>query len=1138
MIQLLNSINIIIMDYKENILKWLDSELAEITEITTKNACRTIELTYPYENEEITEETTLWYEQGNKIYIPEINGISSCLYVINTDYQIDFWKENTITVTAEEVLTELNFDVISFDSADALPVNLTNLREWFGGYYNVTGIDTLNTKHNKVSPKGVMTYMSLLRMIEEQTERTFITEYTVRGADINNPNKITRELYLANIENEHYISNTETLDLNYNLDSLEFIKSEEKTYNAMAPVFNESNTIDISDVGINTSSNVISTAQNNTSETGPSLLQDWLEYEVNEGETVPMIIEKDEQGNTVTTATWSAPFTKKSGELYIKYDGVTRANYTRIHSYDDTLKPDTLKVGTVSTSETLVEAVYNTLAVALLGKLQPTFELSIKVKDIQMLLGDNNLGYQLHESLLVKVPNFNYYVPCRITETVKNLHLPGENTIKLETEVASITELIDTNIAAHDVIISGFENNNRTGGVLLAEDVPLSEQMVTITVKLIKSYATSDEVTQQNYATFDPYNNTYTFNKDQIQNLEKAIRNNVIENEYFDQNEYRLRDAKGYVYSVPKLWCLAIYYAWIQMFYNDEKNKGLGNGVLDSSITVHYYPNAFDTINGLSFSESKKYYTSIFYQYVESSTAEFEENNMDWSIPFGVNCSPLAEVGGIASILSVLSALLKTFIPPKQLSDMVSLNSDYMAVLTNLKNKYGFRARILMFTEENLTSYMKTSHEPILLNLKRTALTNEYFNGVHSNDNTFDYFYVLVNGWIYIDDVLMCNVIENVVQIYNPQYRQFKPSMNNLVPFDVLFDSNSFYFNTSTNQLWRVDNAPINDSWMIIFENSEDNLANYEEVQQMLVSISQFDPSIKTYHFYINEVRNAIMEMIKTNSETIGISNMNTWTTLKTTDGTSYSNVSMFWLRAIAYAFMYYYRNHDEKSSNLSVDAGNSTDSMKYYNHFDVDSGEIGEYDWFSPCYPKSSNNVMGYICSTLLFNLGIPYSPYDFSSGSGYTSFDDIATQIKNKAGKVLGSDALHTFIVDATSVNIKKYLQKTDYDEFMYTVILTYAYDSSLNNTAYFSQTHYPVMLYSVDGNNVSLMNILANGNSPSNRYNVSISNSGNYNPYSSKNVTTLVNSITAASNSISGGDKNKMLVISWYTKDELGG
>ena len=159
-----NPLNLIVLHGDETLLTWLDVDKAKIIETNSKNSCRKIEITYPYENKIIQEDTDLWYEQGNKIFVPAQNGISACLYVINTEYEIDFWKENTITVTAEEVLCELNYDVISFKSNSNYKITSGQLEAWFGDYYEIGIIDAMTNNRKQITPEGVMTYMSLLRL--------------------------------------------------------------------------------------------------------------------------------------------------------------------------------------------------------------------------------------------------------------------------------------------------------------------------------------------------------------------------------------------------------------------------------------------------------------------------------------------------------------------------------------------------------------------------------------------------------------------------------------------------------------------------------------------------------------------------------------------------------------------------------------------------------------------------------------------------------------------------------------------------------------------------------------------------------------------------------------------------------------
>lgn len=1132
-----DTLNIIVFDYKETVIKWLDPELADIKETTTEDACRKIEITYPYENEEITEEQTLWYDQGNKIYIPSMNGITSCLYVINTEYSIDFWKDNTITITAEEVLTELNYDVISFENADAIPITVSQLDEWFGSYYTISGVDTLKANHSNVSPEGIMTYMSLFRMIEEQTERKFITTYESEG------NKINRYLRLVNIDNDEYIAPTETLDLNYNLDSLEFIKSEENTYNSMAPILNSTNATDVDDIVSSTNigtttSNIVSNAQNNTTTTEEerSILQDWIDYEVMEGETVPMIIQKDDEGNTVASAYWSAPFKKEAGQLYISHEGTTRANYTHVHPFDESKAPPRAKCGTVSTSETLMPAIYNVLANALLAKIQPDFELKIDVKDIQMLLGNDNLGYQLYESLQVKVPNFNYFVPCRITETVKNLHLPGENSIRIKTEVASITEILDSQINSHDVIISSYDKDCEVGGILTSNGEPLANQLVTVTVRLHEAYATENNSIQQHILTFDPFNQTYVFSSEQIWNLEKVLRNGIISNDTDWSNaEYRLRDVTGNVYSVPSDWCNFIYFAFLQIH---EDNKAHGKDTFDKTITVHYYENAQTLVNSASsYEDTKKYYVSWMYDFLEDHIDLYETlYSFNPGVSHGFNpYVPTTTLPGkyFTLVLYTVLGLLKKYVDFNVVYEIIKdANTPAEGyALCESDNRINLQYDNVRFTWENVKNYV--AKKPFIL---LVLVNTDYLQSVDiipsvSYSNPDGGWYI-INGWATISGT-------NYVKCINPFSQVYSPSQGSIVTEYVHFNAlyNAVKTAYSTDEIGSYyDTSAVTEGDVpgcMVLSLDERSLADYEEVKQMIVNTEDFSPDIKTYKFNINTIRETSIQLMKNMTGT-NVYLMSASTSMKSTDNTVYDNVGMNWIRAMCLAYMFYYRTHEEKSSNLTINAGVNEDSGKYMAHIDTGMNSVGNYDWFSPCYPSNSNNRLGYICATLLFNLGIPYSPYDFNSTNSYDSLSDIAEIIANKAG----NGNINYVIKDLNSSNLQTYLSNVQRDEFMETVILTYAYSTSLNNTAYFSQTNYPIMLYGRDNTTIRYMNILANGNSPTNRYNVPVSSAGDYNPYGETSISNIVSWNNSVTGQLQGGDKNKMLVLSWKTQSQLGG
>lgn len=1178
-----NSLNIIVLDSNENVIRWLDPDLCEVIETSKKNACRKIELTYPYESEVILEDDTLWYQQGNKIFVPSMNGIKSCLYVINTNYDIDFWKENTIHLEAEEVIVELNNDVIYFEEDSIINVTTQKLDEWFGSYYDIGTIDTLASNRKQVTPSGIMTRMSLLRMIEEQTDRISITTYTNEG------NKILRSLSLANPEDTRFISKTDTLDLNYNLESLEFTKSEEDTYTALAPIFSNTNVAsaeDVQELQNKVSAHIIAKAElatenystkqymqllnnmynalsdqalisgGNTviSTDTTDIIQDWLDYEVMEGQEIPMIIKTDEEGNVVSESSWYAPFEKSKGELYIKFNGHNQTTYSTIKPYNQNKAPEKYKIGTENTNETLVEAIYNELALSLLNKIHPDYELEISVKDIQQLLGLNDLGYQLHESLQVRVPNFNYYVPCRITETTKNLHHPGENKIKIETEITTVYNLEETMIKSENRIISANDTNDVIGGLLLCDNVGLPDQYVTMNIKLVKGYTETEieksSTIQQQIKTFDPVNNYYVFSEQQIANLEKAIRNDIIKNGWEGTQEYyRLRDIDGTVYSVPFRWCISIYCTRNQLYCNNEEyysenpTDALGKGFFEDTISVHYYPNAIEIMtNGVNYLNSKQYYPSVYYLWWDSIiedvkdrthlTGEFLPPMTSSERQNGPTCTPAS--------LSNATSILRNYHTEYELATLMGTNAETGTNRVNANNvmkELGFNVEIVEVTNENIIKYINPGHVASI-DVDVSKLGEEYYNNIYEGSDPGNHS-VIVYDWYWMGNTnsLYVAVMDTNLPVFNPGYlpnTSFECGKNNWMSWRTLLNAINGRYQDG---VWYV--AESGTKHMTIISNSEENISTVEEVTGSYVITPSFSPEINNYKFNLSIVNNAVKDMLHVISDTnLNIDIMSSSNNIKTATNTVLENISMWWLRALLLAAAYYYQNNEiETNEDIIVDASPTSNSMKYYEHFNTLIDVIGDYDWFTPCTPSNRDLRFNYVCTTLLFYLGICYNYLAFTFESSYMGFEKIGKLLVDKAGKTNNTPYLNYFVVPLNSTNIGKYLKKTAYhDSFMTTVILTYAYSTDLNTTAIVKDDYYPVMLYNKNGSNVDYMNISAGGNNLTNRYNTRISEAENYNPFKTTSISNMVSWNSSINDLLDDGDKGNMLVISYYTKAEL--
>ena len=1187
--------NIIIMDARENLIRWLDPDLCDVEETNAVNKCRKITITYPYENRVILEDEVQWYEQGNKIYIPSINGVTSCLYVINTDYEIDFWKENKVTVEAEEVLTELNYDVVSFKSGSVITITEEKLEEWFGSYYDIGVIDSLASNRKQISPEGVMTRMSLFRLIEEQTERTFITDYNVEEG-----NKIIRTLSLRDINTEDFDAQTETLDLNYNLESLEFTKSEEKTYNAIAPLISPNNAVTGEDVANLTSAElsslIVRSAEsktstntmtqyplsfsipsdtvnmsntdlntlfamylNNTGTTGndnvggdttgntvstpttktyDELLTEWLDYEVFAGQEVPMIIKQDDDGNTVVASTWYAPFSKNKGELYIYSEGESQASYNLVSSYDKTKSSNKLKIATMTTSEQLVQGIYNDLAVSLLTKLSPQFELKIDVKDIQVLLGLDNLGYQLHERLEVRVPNFNYFVPCRIVETTKNLHLPGENKIKVETDVTSILKLYGSRIESNDMIISSYDTNTPFGGVLYGgedEQEALQNRTITVSIKLTKVYSATNEQIQQQIKKFDPYNNTYVFSDEEIQRLERALRNDAIKHNR--QDEYRMRDINGNVYSVPQIWARAIHATRCQIYINNESvyggfgKTGLGHGVFDETISVHYYPDNREKLAVYTtgtYETNKRYYPSRYIDIHNGQIAMFKRMGLN---PYSIVLSHENQNGPtcVPAACSNISSYLYTYHTEYALAKLMNAEDNG----TSFNNAQatmeilGFKCTPLEATAENIKRYLNLDGM-ILIAVNAGSLIAEYGDGRYQGINEF-HALVLTDWYLQENNRVFVRIMDSNIPYLNPMLDKFYPyddEGGTFWAFEMVRNATVSYYN---GEKWgNVTSNLITTRHMMYIENTEKNLAKNTEIQGASIILSAFNPELKTYIFKINTVRTAIINSIKAHIKNGDTSTpMTLYTDVETTSKESYS-LSMYWLRAISYAFMYSYMDTEDKTSNKDVTVNGTSNTMRYFEHFDTDTNSIGVYDWFTPCKISNDSLRNAYTIATLLFNLGFAYSCNDFVDSTG--TFTGITTKIKEKTGTNINS-----WIIKNNSTEIKKYLNKDYYDNYHYTVMFAYATNSELHNHTSIRQTSYPVMLYSADGDTIYYQNIMGTGNNPELYYNTTVLDATN-NPYGNTSIENMVTWINEASDEAPSGSANQILVLSWFTKNDL--
>ena len=1106
-------LNIIILDAGENIIEWLDSDKVDIVETNKIDSVRSISMTVPLEDGYA--ETNPWFTQGNKIFIPNTLGIKSCLYVINTDYNIDYLEKNMVQIEAEEVLTELNYEVIDVYPDEPIEVTATELAEWFGEYYEIGEIDPPEANQKTINPYETLTLMDLFRMIEEKTNRVFITEYSSTN------NIINRTLHLKSIANLRTVAKTEYIDLNWNLKSLDLEVSEENTYTAMAPILSRKDSISTQSALLESSSNMVSATDSLTSENletkedALAVLNAWKEHEVVYRDYIPMICEKQQDGSVNYTAYWYAPFEKRAGDLFIRVPNETDANYSEIiprYVKEGNVKINPkFKVGTVTTSETDPNAIYNVCANKLLDKLHPVFKLKVEVEDIQDILGINSLGYTLYETLYVRPPRFTYFVPCYVTETKKNPHMPGSNTITVETDIKGLHQQQETEIISNDVITSANEKETQIGGLLLTDTTGIADGLISINIRLQESFTKVDYDLQQQVEKFSPETETYTFTEEEIQRLEKKLHKDLILKK-IGVNYYNMRAIDGKLYAVPYKWAESIYNTRNQAYINSD-DVLLNAGKFKKSITVHYYPNNSEL---LAEHDNVKYYPSYFYDYysiintLKNADADDTPTVVSSEHQTGPNCLPAA--------VSNISSYFKEYHTEgelKKIFNTTNTGTPYDKIIQGL-DKLGYTFSVVPFTKENIETHIQATPTVALVLVKSSALG--YTNSGESHA-------VVIIDWSYTNGIenMKCVILDSNKPLFNPRYAgQFNYGTDSTRTANELINACAVEYQSGTLKA-RESGLPV----MIVINPP----LTYEEDDE--IEIAEFKPDVQSYTFSAESIEKAL----KTLPSLIRADRTKDYFTqnVQMTDvnGKIY-NVPGKWVMSLAYAYMYYYRNNWTYVPELKFKMTDNGAATKYYNHLDTD------YGWFTPCYPEKADKPVNYTVSTILFYAGFIVPPGKLTINDDYVSYSDYGTIVNQN------SNNLHYFVVDATKQNIKKYLQYANTRGaglFNVQVILKVKSDDldNLMQSTYsdsYQQRmygHYTISIWEIFGDDqVTFLLTNGNGNSPTNRYDVTFQNSTT-SPWRTASIDTVL-SWHENAQSLQNEDVGKMLVVSMFSQSEI--
>ena len=171
-----DELNIKILNKNETtLLGLLHPNYAQVSETNEQKGLRTIQIIHPLtddNNKDLSYYADL-LNHGNKVYRENTGDGNSCLYVLLEDKEIDS-NGNTVTITAEEVATELSMlPPKRFNMTTAVTITNSVLTSYFGDLFTI-GTVTAGKTFLYSGTKGIM---DLLREIETQTGCEFQFRY-------------------------------------------------------------------------------------------------------------------------------------------------------------------------------------------------------------------------------------------------------------------------------------------------------------------------------------------------------------------------------------------------------------------------------------------------------------------------------------------------------------------------------------------------------------------------------------------------------------------------------------------------------------------------------------------------------------------------------------------------------------------------------------------------------------------------------------------------------------------------------------------------------------------------------------------------------------------------------------------------
>lgn len=226
---------VVILDYNEDSLQFLDDDLLEMSITDTYDGYQVLELTYKLTD---TQRDKQLFKQGNKIFT------GNCLFLINSEVSFDY-IDKTINIEAEEIIVELhNTEPVYYKdnkysshiTGHTLTVSQLFLQRLLQSFYKVKTTDLEKIDDKITIPlNGSITKYDLLKLIEQESGMMFKREYSLKD------NRVVKEISLLLPENYGVTHNSvvESVQLGFNANELEYSSDETKNATGVSVIIDK-----------------------------------------------------------------------------------------------------------------------------------------------------------------------------------------------------------------------------------------------------------------------------------------------------------------------------------------------------------------------------------------------------------------------------------------------------------------------------------------------------------------------------------------------------------------------------------------------------------------------------------------------------------------------------------------------------------------------------------------------------------------------------------------------------------------------------------------------------------------------------------------------------------------------------------